>query len=58
MKRLTMNQVARASLKANRKAYMSLAIGIFLAVFLTSASVLTAYGSVKANAQKIIDRVG
>ena len=58
MKRLTMNQVARASLKANRKAYMSLAIGIFLAVFLTSASVLAAYGSVKANEQKMIDRVG
>ena len=58
MKRLTMNQVARASLKANRKAYMSLAIGIFLAVFLTSASVLAAYGSVKANEQKIIERVG
>ena len=34
MKRLTMNQVAKASLKANKKAYLSLAIGIFLAVYL------------------------
>ena len=34
MKRLTMNQVAKASLKANRKAYVSLAIGIFLSVLL------------------------
>ena len=58
MKRLTMNQVAAASLKANKKAYFSLAIGIFLAVYLCSASVLGAYGSIKANEQKIIERVG
>lgn len=58
MKHLTMNQVAKASLKANKKAYFSLAIGIFLAVYLCSASVLGAYGSIKANEQKIIDRVG
>ena len=58
MKRLTMNQVAAASLKANKKAYLSLAIGIFLAVYLCSASVLGAYGSIKANEQKIIERVG
>lgn len=58
MKRLTMNQVAKASLKANKKAYFSLAIGIFLAVYLCSASVLGAYGTIKANEQKIIDRVG
>ena len=58
MKHLTMNQVAKASLKANKKAYLSLAIGIFLAVYLCSASVLGAYGSIKANEQKIIERVG
>ena len=58
MKRFTMNQVAAASLKANKKAYFSLAIGIFLAVYLCSASVLGAYGSIKANEQKIIERVG
>ena len=58
MKRLTMNQVAAASLKTNKKAYLSLAIGIFLAVYLCSASVLGAYGSIKANEQKIIERVG
>lgn len=58
MKRLTMNQVARASLKANKKAYLSLAIGILLAVYLCSASVLGAYGSIKANEQKIAERVG
>ena len=58
MKRLTMNQVAKASLKANRKAYLSLAIGILLAVYLCSASVLGAYGSIKANEQKIIEQVG
>ena len=58
MKRLTMNQVASASLRANKKAYFSLAVGIFLAVYLCSASVLGAYGSIKANEQKIIDKVG
>ncbi len=58
MKRLTMNQVAAASMKANKKAYFSLAIGIFLAVYLCSATVLGAYGSIKANEQKIIERVG
>lgn len=58
MKHLTMNQVAKASLKANKKAYLSLAIGIFLAVYLCSASVLGAYGTIKANEQKIIERVG
>ncbi len=42
MKRLTMNQVAAASLKANKKAYFSLSVGIFLAVYLCSASVLGA----------------
>ena len=58
MKRLTMNQVAKASLKANKKAYRSLAVGIFLAVYLCSAAVLGAYGTIQANQQKIIDRVG
>ena len=37
-----MNQVAAASLKANKKAYFSLAIGIFLAVYLCTAAVLGA----------------
>jgi len=58
MKRFTMNQVAKASLKANKKAYVSLAIGIFLAVYLASTMVLGGYGAIQANQQKIIDRVG
>ena len=58
MKRLTMNQVARASLKANKKAYLSLAVGILLSVYLCSAAVLGAYGTILANRQKIINRVG
>ena len=58
MKRLTMNQVAKASLKANKKAYRSLAVGIFLAVYLCTAAVLGAYSTIQANQQKIIDRVG
>lgn len=58
MKRLTMNQVAKASLKANKKAYLSLAVGILLSVYLCTAAVLGAYGTIQANQQKIIDRVG
>ena len=58
MKRLTMNQVATASLKANKKAYRSLAVGIFLAVYLCTAAVLGAYGTIQANQQRIMERVG
>ncbi len=58
MKRLTMNRVARANLKHNRKAYFSLAIGIFLAVYLASFSVLCIEGTLRANEEKMARRVG
>ena len=58
MKRLTMNQVAKASLKANRKAYCSLAIGIFLAVYLASAMIQGIDATVLANEKKLVSRVG
>lgn len=58
MKRLTMNRVARANLKHNRKAYFSLAVGIFLAVYLASFSVLCIQGTLRANEEKMARRVG
>lgn len=40
MKRLTLNRLAFAGLRANRKEYRQMALGIFLAVFLAVGSVL------------------
>lgn len=58
MKRLTMNQVAKASLRANRKAYRSLIVTVFLAVYLTTVAVLCCYGTWLAKEKKTVDRVG
>lgn len=58
MKRLTMNQVAKASLKANKKAYLSLTICIFLAVYLCSASVLCIQGILAAQDEQMARRMG
>lgn len=58
MKRLTMNQVARASLKANRKAYRSLIITVFLAVYLATVAVLGCYGTYLAKEAQAADRIG
>ena len=58
MKRLTMNQVARANLRHNRKAYLSLAIGIFLAVYLACTAVLCIAGTLEANDAKMARKVG
>lgn len=58
MKRLTMNQVARANLRHNRKAYLSLAIGIFLAVYLACTAVLCIYGTLEARNEQAARKVG
>ena len=58
MKRLTMNQVAKANLKHNKKAYFSLAIGIFLAVYLACTAVLCIYGTLEANNEQAARKVG
>ena len=42
MKKLTINRVASAGLKAGRRGYLSLAAGIFLAIFLVSSLCLAA----------------
>ena len=58
MKRLTMNQVAKANLKHNRKAYLSLAAGIFLAVYLACTAVLCIHGTLEAKEEQMARRVG
>lgn len=58
MKRLTISHISAASIRANRRTYLSLAVGILLAVFLATAVTVCAYGVVKANEQEIIRQVG
>ena len=40
MKRLTINRIASASLRTNKKSYIALVIGIFLSIFFVSCMVL------------------
>lgn len=58
MKRLTISHISAASIRANRKTYRSLGVGILLAVFLATAVTVCAYGVVKANEQEIVRQVG
>ncbi len=58
MKRLTMNQVAKANLKHNKKAYFSLTVGIFLAVYLACTAVLCIYGTLEAQNEQAAHKVG
>ena len=58
MKRLTLRQVARANLAMNKKAYVSLFLGILLAVFLATATSLCAWGTVRAHEEQMAERVG
>ncbi len=58
MKRLTINRIASAGLRANRKSYLSLAVGIFLSIFLISGLCLSIQGLLLAQRQKITDRMG
>ncbi len=58
MKRLTINRVARAHIRHNRKAYFSLAVGIFLAVYLACCSVLCIWGTLEAKEEQMARRVG
>lgn len=58
MKQLTMGQMASARLKANRKAYLSLLIGIFLSVFLVTTLILCVQGIILAMIQRNNDALG
>ena len=58
MKALTVNRMAAARLRTNRKAYVSLIVGIFLSVFLVSTLVLCIQGVLLAQLEQIDKRMG
>ena len=58
MKRLTVKHVANANLRVNRKAYISLFVGILVAVFLATATSLCAWGTVRGHEEQMARRVG
>ena len=58
MRRLTVNQIARANLKFHRKAYLSLMAGIFLAVYLACATCLCLWGMLQAQEAQMARQVG
>ncbi len=58
MKMLTFSAMAAARLRANRKSYRSLLLGIFLSIFLISTFVVGVYGIYLGQQQKRYDKVG
>ena len=58
MKKLTFSSMATARLRANKKGYISLAIGIFLAIFLVTTSFLGVQGVLLAQMEKTDRQVG
>ena len=58
MKRLTLNRVAKANLRVNQKAYISLFAGILLAVYLATATCLCAWGTVRGHEEQMAEKVG
>ena len=58
MKQLSINHISAASIRANRKTYLSLAFGIFLAVFLATTVSICCRGIIAAQQQGIRRMVG
>ncbi|MBE6950002.1 MAG: ABC transporter permease [Ruminococcaceae bacterium] len=58
MKMLTYSGMASARLKANKRGYLSLAIGVFLSIFLISTFVLGVFGIVNAQLYNRQEKVG
>ena len=58
MKALTLSRMAAARLRANKKAYVSLLIGIFLSVFLVTTLVLCIQGVILAQMERNNKRLG
>ncbi len=58
MKKLTFSSMAAARLRANKRQYASLVLGIFLSIFLISTLVLSVWGIYQAELQKRYDKVG
>ena len=58
MKKLTFSTMAAARLKANKRQYISLLLGIFLSIFLISTLVFSVWGIYQGELQKRYDKVG
>ncbi len=58
MKRLSINHISAASIRTNRKTYVSLAAGIVLAVVLATVMTLCAFGLIEAREQQVVQTVG
>ena len=58
MKKLTYSSIAAARLRANKGQYVSLVLGIFLAIFLVTTLFLAVQGFLLAQLQKTENRVG
>ena len=58
MKKLTYSAMALARLRANKRQYLSLMIGIFLSIFMISTLVQSVWGIYQAELQKRYDKVG
>ena len=58
MKRLTINRIASAGLRANRKSYLALAAGIFLSIFLVTTLCLCVDGLLARREARVAESVG
>ncbi len=58
MKRLSINDIAKANFRTGKRAYIGLSIGIFLSVFLVTALVMAVQGVRLANDRKQAELVG
>lgn len=58
MKQLTYSAIAAARLRANKRQYLSLTVGIFLSIFLVSILVMAVYGIFLATVEKRQETVG
>lgn len=58
MKQLSINHISAASIRANRKTYISLAVGIVLAVVLATVMTLCAFGLIEAREQQVVQTGG
>lgn len=58
MKRLSINDIAKANFRTGKRAYIGLSVGIFLSVFLVTALVMAVRGVRLANDRKQAELVG
>ena len=56
--KLTFSTMAAARLRANKRQYLSLVLGIFLSIFMVSSLVLSVWGIYQAQLQQRYDTVG